>query len=74
MAVSRIADLSKLVITSQIGTDSQGQPILKSKTYNGVKAAALDQDVYDVAQSLGSLQKNPVYRVERIDREEIIQA
>ena len=74
MAVSRILDFSKLVITSQVGLDPLGQPILKAKTFNGVKAAAVDQDVYDVAQALGSLQKNPVYRVDRIDREEIIQA
>ncbi|WP_339061607.1 DUF1659 domain-containing protein [Tepidibacillus marianensis] len=74
MAVNRIADLSKLVITSQIGTDTLGQPILKAKTYNGVKAPAADQDVYDVAQAMGSLQMVPVYRVDRIDRQEIIQA
>ena len=74
MPVSSIADFSKLVIISQTGLDPLGQPIVKAKTYNGVKAAALDQDVFDVAQALGSLQKNPVYRVDRIDREEIIQA
>jgi len=74
MAVNRIADLSKLVITSQTGTDALGQPILKAKTYNGVKAEAVDQDVYDVAQAMGSLQMAPVYQVDRIDRQEIILA
>ncbi|GBF12390.1 DUF1659 domain-containing protein [Tepidibacillus sp. HK-1] len=74
MAVNSLADLSKMVITSQVRLDANNEPVLKAKTYNGVKPTALDQDVFDVAQAIASLQANPVYRVERIDREELTQA
>jgi len=73
MAVNSIADLSKLVISSEVGVDPNGNPLLKSKTYNYVKANALDSDIFEVAQAIASLQVNPVYSVERIDREELTQ-
>ena len=37
-----------------------GAPIINSKTFGKIKSAALEQDAYDVANALISLQKYPV--------------
>jgi hypothetical protein len=37
-----------------------GAPIIESKTFNKVKATALDQDIYEVTTALIGLQKYPV--------------
>lgn len=43
------------------GTNPEtGAPIIESKTFNKVKSAATEQDVYDVATALAGLQKYPV--------------
>lgn len=52
---------SKLTFKLVVGTNPvSGAPILKSKTFSKVKAAALDQDVYDVGTALMALQKYTV--------------
>lgn len=58
---------SSLQLRVQTGTDASGQPLYRVRTYNRVKPAATDQDVYDVAQSLGGLQVHPVSTISRIN-------
>jgi len=45
-----------------------GAPIINSKTFNKVKSAALDQDVYDTATALTGLQKYTVDEI-RLEKE-----
>ena len=45
-----------------------GAPIVNSKTFNKVKSAALDQDVYDTATALTGLQKYTVDEI-RLEKE-----
>ena len=45
-----------------------GAPIVNSKTFNMVKSAVTDQDVYDVATALVGLQKYPTDEI-RLERE-----
>ena len=52
---------SSLQLRLVVGTNpSTGAPIVNSKTFNKVKSTALEQDAYDVAGDLISLQKYPV--------------
>lgn len=52
-----------------IGTNpSTGAPIINSKTFNKIKSAALDQDVYDTATALLGLQKYTLDEI-RLERE-----
>ena len=51
----------------QVGTDAGGDPILRSRNYDQVKPAAQDQDVFDVAQALAGLHRDPVVQVVRVD-------
>lgn len=71
MAVSTVAKGSVLVVTYQTGLNASGAPILRQRSLVNVKAAALDQDVFDVAQALYGLQQHPVITVRRDNRFEI---
>jgi len=52
---------SSLQLRLVIGTNPDtGAPIIQSKTFGSIKAAALEQDVYDAATALAGLQKYTV--------------
>ena len=60
MAVTSIPHNSRLSLIFQTGTDPEsGAPIRTTKSYSNIKYDATDQDVYDIAQALVSLQKLP---------------
>jgi len=51
----------------QVGTDAGGNPVLRSRNYDQVKPTATDQSVFDVAQALAGLHRDPVVQVLRVD-------
>ena len=60
---------SSLQFRLVVGTNPDtGAPIINSKTFNKIKSAALDQDVYDVATALVDLQKYVVDEI-RFEKE-----
>ena len=60
---------SALQLRMVTGTDPvTGAPIVESKTFNKVKASAIDQDAYDVATALVGLQKYPLSEI-RLEKE-----
>jgi len=60
---------SSLQFRLVVGTNPDtGAPIINSKTFNKVKSAANDQDVYDTATALVGLQKYPLDEI-RLERE-----
>jgi hypothetical protein len=67
MALVVTPNSSRLTLTMNIGNDDEGRPIFRSRSYSGVKPAAADQDVYDVALVLEGLQQNAVEEVSRVD-------
>ena len=73
MAVTANAKDSVLVVTYQTGLSATGSPILRQRSFPNVKIEALDQDVYDVAQALYSLQQYPVTGVRRDNRFDLVQ-
>lgn len=56
---------SVLVARYQTGVTGTGTPILRQKTFPGIKAAALDQDLYDVSAALFGLLDYPLIEVRR---------
>lgn len=74
MAVTSIPLGSALLLQVQTGTDEIGNPVLRTRRWSNVKAAAADQDVFDVANVLGGLQAFPVVDVTRQDSEDLEQA
>lgn len=62
---------SSLRIKVQTGTDGAGNPAYKSRNYNKVKPSASDQDTFDVAQVIESLQAYPVAQILRVDEKDL---
>ncbi|MEX2104375.1 MAG: DUF1659 domain-containing protein, partial [Bacilli bacterium] len=56
----------------QVGTDLDGNPITKSRTYSNVKASATSDGLYAVSQSLAGLTSYPLAQVERLGSVEIV--
>ena len=60
---------SSLQFRLVVGTNpSTGAPIINSKSFAKIKSTALEQDAYDVAGDLISLQKYPVDEI-RFEKE-----
>ena len=60
---------SSLQLRLIVGTNPEtGAPIVQSKSFGKIKAAAVEQDVYDVAGALIDLQKYPVDEI-RLEQE-----
>lgn len=72
MAVNSIPYNSRLILRVQIGTQ-QGNPILRSRSFNNIKPDATDDAVFTVAQKLASLQKYPLVKVVRTNDEELVE-
>ncbi|MGI6358516.1 MAG: DUF1659 domain-containing protein [Bacillota bacterium] len=71
MAITKNALSSRLQLVVQTGTDGQGNPTFRTRSYNGVRVDALDEDVYAVALVIGSLQEHPLYAIKRVDEGEL---
>lgn len=63
---------SKLKLKYEIGTDDNGNPKYSTRTYSGIKPAAEDQDVYDVAVAFAGLQEYPLSFVNRVNEVEMV--
>ena len=60
---------SALQLRLIVGTNPEtGAPIVQNKSFGKIKAAAVEQDVYDVAGALIDLQKYPVDEI-RLEQE-----
>jgi len=71
MAVERIPGATNLRLVLETGVDESGKPILRNKNFDGIKAQAQDQDLYEVGQALVGLQKHPLNKLIRTDQNEL---
>ncbi|MBC7345396.1 MAG: DUF1659 domain-containing protein [Clostridia bacterium] len=67
MAVTTSAIDANLRIVVQVDTDAEGNPVLRTRSYNRIKPAATDQAVYDAAIALAGLQVYPVNAIHRLN-------
>ncbi|QZT35229.1 DUF1659 domain-containing protein [Caldalkalibacillus thermarum TA2.A1] len=63
---------TRLILVFYVGDDEDGNPIERSKTFSRVKPTATDEDLYQVAQALASLQTHLLVETERADRATLI--
>lgn len=73
MPVSSVPQNSKALLMVQTGTDTDGKPVVKTRTYNNIKAAATDENVYSVMSGIASLQEFPIAGLKRVDSEELVE-
>ncbi|KJS21378.1 MAG: hypothetical protein VR72_10750 [Clostridiaceae bacterium BRH_c20a] len=67
MAIISTALGSRLQVILQTGVDGQGNPVLKTRSYNRVKASASDENVYQFSVTIAGLQLHPLYEVNRVN-------
>lgn len=74
MPVTKVPANSTLRLELRAGTDANGNPVIRNKNFSGVKAAAADQDLFDVAAALAGLQEYPLSGIARTDNASLVQA
>lgn len=72
MAVNKVPQNSRVIITLQNGVNTSGQPVYLKRTYKSVKPGALDADVYAVAQAMASLQQYPLTSISRMEEGNLV--
>ena len=72
MEVYKVPGTSVLRLELLLGT-AGGNPVLRRRNLANVKYTASDQDLYEVAMALGSLQQYPVYGVVRVDNAQLVE-
>ncbi len=65
--VTEIKDASSLKIRFDCGLNDEGKTIVRSRTYSNVKPTATALDVYNVAETLASLQQHTMLSVVKQD-------
>ncbi|MEH7096666.1 DUF1659 domain-containing protein [Neobacillus vireti] len=63
---------TKLRLVFDGGIDNEGNPILKSRTFNNIKKESTVDQLYQAAQAISALCKDPLNSVERTDNLEIL--
>ncbi|WP_442596458.1 DUF1659 domain-containing protein [Neobacillus sp. D3-1R] len=63
---------SNLRLFFETGMNEKGEPIYKAKTFNNVKKEATVDQLFQVAQAIGTLSNDPINTVERSDRHDIM--
>lgn len=73
-----VLDMATLVPVSttlrlafQTSVDGNGNPVLRTRSFNRVKTTALAQDILDVANAIASLQEYPLSAVKKADLADI---
>ncbi|GAB6179386.1 DUF1659 domain-containing protein [Desulfotomaculum defluvii] len=72
MAVIKEPFTCSMQMRYQQGVNSNGDPVFVNRTFSKIKVTATDQDIYDVALALNSLQNSPMLAVYRVDDAELI--
>lgn len=70
MAQQMLSD-TKLRLVFVTGMDQEGNPILKTKTFNNIKREATADQLYQVAQAISNLANDTLDLVQRADSSEI---
>ncbi|NMB07080.1 MAG: DUF1659 domain-containing protein [Tissierellia bacterium] len=72
MAIRTIKENTRLKLELDGGMDGDKQ-IIKSKTFSRVKPEADNEDLYQVALSLGGLQALPVEKIKRLEEVQLLE-
>ncbi|NLJ99631.1 MAG: DUF1659 domain-containing protein [Clostridia bacterium] len=68
MAVIATPTGSRLSLLLKVGEKDNGQPILKTLSFSGVKPESDDEDVLDVALGIEELLQHPVEGISRVNQ------
>jgi hypothetical protein len=74
MAVNKVPAGTILRLKLQVGVDEQGNPVYRNRNLRYVNFEAVEQDLFDVAQSLAGMQEYTLAAVQREDNANLVQA
>lgn len=69
MAINAVKEKTSMIISYTVGTDENGKDIIKNQSFNNVKVASTEDDVYSVASLFSPLLQFPILSIEKQDRE-----
>jgi hypothetical protein len=72
MATTAAKLQSSMVIRYKAGTDAYGKDIIKKQSFANVKVDSVNDDIYAVAQSLGTLLPYQINEILRSDDSSIV--
>lgn len=72
MAVTKMAQNGALSIKYQTGTNASGSATYSTRNYSGVKSAATDQDLFDVATAIAGVTKYTLVDIIRQDKNALV--
>lgn len=72
MAVVKQPYACSLKLKYQTGVNASGDPLYVNRNFSKTKMSAADQDLYDVAMALNSLQSVNLAGIFRVDDSELI--
>lgn len=72
MAASKVPQTCSLGIKVQTGTNAAGSAVYKNLNFSNVKVSATNQEIYDVATGIASLQTYPVAALTNTDHAYVI--
>jgi len=62
---------SRLTLRLQMGVDTLGRPIVRSRSWSGIDPAAIADDVVAVANAIGSVLPYTVQEVQKVDTDAV---
>ena len=63
---------SRLTLRLNMGTDSLGRPIIRSRSWSGIDPAATADDVEAVANAIGSVLPYTVNEIQKVDTDAVM--
>lgn len=63
---------SSMVLNLQYGTNNEGTPLFKDKTYSKVRTGLAEAELYAVGEALASLSAWELHHIQRVDRDDIV--
>lgn len=64
VVVTPVQSVLRLIV--QTGTDANGNPVYRTRSYSNVKPLMAEQDVFDVGAALAGLQKNSLHAIQQV--------
>lgn len=62
---------SRLTLRLNMGTDTLGRPVVRSRSWSGIDPAATADDVVAVAGAIGSVLPYTVNEIQKVDTDEV---
>lgn len=71
MSITVIPVTARLQLRLNTGLDEELKPIYRTRSYSNVKPSADNEDLFVLAQEIGSLQQHALSTVRRVDEVEL---